>query len=80
MTVATTVIGLAPILWDTGTGSEIMSRIAAPMIGGMVTAPLISMFVVPAAWLLMRRREARRLERAAADRSPQPQPQPQGAD
>jgi Cu(I)/Ag(I) efflux system membrane protein CusA/SilA len=78
MTVATTVIGLAPILWDTGTGSEIMSRIAAPMIGGMVTAPLISMFVVPAAWLLMRRREARRLERAAAP--PSLQPQPQGAD
>jgi Cu(I)/Ag(I) efflux system membrane protein CusA/SilA len=66
MTVATTVIGLAPILWETGTGSEIMSRIAAPMVGGMVTAPLISMFVVPAAWLLLRKREARALAAAAA--------------
>ncbi len=56
MTVATTVIGLAPILWETGTGSEIMQRIAAPMIGGMLTAPLISMFVIPAVYLLLRRR------------------------
>jgi Cu(I)/Ag(I) efflux system membrane protein CusA/SilA len=39
-----------------GTGSEIMQRIAAPMVGGMITAPLLSMFVVPAAWLLLRRR------------------------
>jgi copper/silver efflux system protein len=56
MTVATTVIGLAPILWETGTGSEIMQRIAAPMIGGMLTAPLISMLVIPAVYLLLRRR------------------------
>ena len=56
MTVATTVVGLAPILWETGTGSEIMQRIAAPMIGGMLTAPLISMFVIPAVYLLLRRR------------------------
>jgi Cu(I)/Ag(I) efflux system membrane protein CusA/SilA len=40
----------------TGTGSEVMQRIAAPMIGGMITAPLLSMFVVPAAYLLMRHR------------------------
>ncbi len=60
MTVATTVIGLAPILWETGTGSEIMQRIAAPMVGGMITAPLLSMFVIPAAWLLLRRRALRR--------------------
>ena len=47
MTVATTVIGLVPILWDSGTGSEITQRIAAPMIGGMITAPLLSMLVIP---------------------------------
>jgi len=64
MTVATTVIGLSPILWETGTGSEIMSRIAAPMVGGMVTAPLVSMLVVPAVWLLLRKREARQLSAA----------------
>jgi Cu(I)/Ag(I) efflux system membrane protein CusA/SilA len=44
-----------------GTGSEVMQRIAAPMVGGMVTAPLLSMFVVPAAYLLLRRRQTRRM-------------------
>jgi Cu(I)/Ag(I) efflux system membrane protein CusA/SilA len=58
MTVAVIIAGLLPILVGTGTGSEVMSRIAAPMIGGMVTAPLLSMFVIPAAYLLMRRRSA----------------------
>ncbi len=56
MTVAVIVAGLAPILIGHGTGSEVMSRIAAPMIGGMLSAPLLSMLVVPAAYLLMRRR------------------------
>jgi Cu(I)/Ag(I) efflux system membrane protein CusA/SilA len=56
MTVAVIIAGLAPIMWSEGTGSEIMQRIAAPMIGGMVTAPLLSMFVIPAAYLLMNRR------------------------
>jgi Cu(I)/Ag(I) efflux system membrane protein CusA/SilA len=58
MTVAVIIAGLLPILWGSGTGSEIMSRIAAPMIGGMVSAPLLSLFVLPAAYLLMRRRQA----------------------
>jgi Cu(I)/Ag(I) efflux system membrane protein CusA/SilA len=55
MTVAVIVAGLLPIMWGSGTGSEIMRRIAAPMVGGMITAPLLSMFVIPAAYLLMRR-------------------------
>ncbi len=55
MTVAVIIAGLMPIMWGSGTGSEIMQRIAAPMVGGMVTAPLLSMFVIPAAYLLMRR-------------------------
>ncbi len=55
MTVAVILAGLFPILWGSGTGSELMQRIAAPMVGGMLTAPLLSMFVVPAAYLLMRR-------------------------
>ncbi|KPU95660.1 cation transporter [Variovorax paradoxus] len=55
MTVAVILAGLLPIMWGTGTGSEVMQRIAAPMVGGMVTAPLLSMFVIPAAYLLMRR-------------------------
>ena len=57
MTVAVIIAGLLPILWGGGTGSEIMSRIAAPMVGGMITAPLLSLFVLPAAYLLMRRRQ-----------------------
>jgi Cu(I)/Ag(I) efflux system membrane protein CusA/SilA len=56
MTAAVILAGLVPIVWGSGAGSEVMSRIAAPMLGGMVTAPLLSLFVVPAAWLLMRRR------------------------
>ena len=56
MTVAVIIAGLLPILLGSGTGSEVMSRIAAPMVGGMVTAPLLSLFVIPAAYRLMRRR------------------------
>ena len=56
MTVAVVIAGLLPILLGGGAGSEVMSRIAAPMIGGMVTAPLLSLFVIPAAYHLMRRR------------------------
>ena len=54
MTVAVIIGGLVPIMFGGGTGSEVMQRIAAPMVGGMVTAPLLSMFVVPALYLLMR--------------------------
>jgi Cu(I)/Ag(I) efflux system membrane protein CusA/SilA len=60
MTVCVIVAGLLPIMWSHGTGSEVMQRIAAPMIGGMISAPLLSLFVVPAAYLLMRRRELRK--------------------
>ncbi len=57
MTVAVILAGLLPIMLSHGTGSEVMQRIAAPMVGGMVTAPLLSLLVIPAAWfLLMRRR------------------------
>jgi Cu(I)/Ag(I) efflux system membrane protein CusA/SilA len=56
MTVAVILAGLIPIMWSHGTGSEVMQRIAAPMVGGMVTAPLLSLFVVPAVYLLLRRR------------------------
>ena len=57
MTVAVILSGLLPVLLGGGTGSEIMSRIASPMVGGMITAPLLSMFVIPAAYKLMRSRE-----------------------
>ncbi len=55
MTVAVILGGLLPIMFGSGTGSEVMQRVAAPMVGGMITAPLLSMFVIPAAYLLMRR-------------------------
>jgi Cu(I)/Ag(I) efflux system membrane protein CusA/SilA len=56
MTVAVIVGGLLPLFWGAGTGSEVMQRIAAPMVGGMISAPLLSMFVVPVVYRLMRRR------------------------
>jgi Cu(I)/Ag(I) efflux system membrane protein CusA/SilA len=56
MTVAVIIAGLLPIMWGMGTGSEVMRRIAAPMVGGMITAPLLSMLVVPVAYFLLRRR------------------------
>ncbi|WP_049100449.1 efflux RND transporter permease subunit [Klebsiella grimontii] len=55
MTVATIMAGLLPIMWGGGTGSEVMQRIAAPMIGGMITAPLLSMLVIPAVYHLTHR-------------------------
>ena len=60
MTVAVIIAGLVPIMIASGTGSEIMQRIAAPMVGGMLSAPLLSMFVVPVVYLLMRRRQLRK--------------------
>jgi Cu(I)/Ag(I) efflux system membrane protein CusA/SilA len=57
MTVAVIVAGLLPIVWGGGAGSEVMSRIAAPMLGGMLSAPLLSLLVVPAAYRLMRGRQ-----------------------
>lgn len=59
MTVAVIIAGLVPVMIGSGTGSEVMQRIAAPMVGGMITAPLLSMFVVPAVFLLLRRRSIR---------------------
>ncbi len=66
MTVAVILAGLFPIMWGTGTGSEVMQRIAAPMVGGMVTAPLLSMFVIPAVYLLMRQRREQQLAQVPA--------------
>jgi Cu(I)/Ag(I) efflux system membrane protein CusA/SilA len=67
MTVAVIIAGLIPIMIGAGTGSEVMQRIAAPMVGGMITAPLLSMFVVPAVYLLLRRRQIRLARREAPD-------------
>jgi Cu(I)/Ag(I) efflux system membrane protein CusA/SilA len=56
MTVTVIVAGLLPVMLSEGTGSEVMQKIAAPMIGGMITAPLFSMFVIPALYLLWKQR------------------------
>ncbi|BDM62886.1 cation transporter [Shewanella sp. NFH-SH190041] len=56
MTVATIFFGLLPIMWGSGSGNEVMQKIAAPMVGGMITAPLLSLFVLPALYLLLYRR------------------------
>ena len=59
MTVAVILAGLFPLFIGAGAGSEVMQRIAAPMLGGMLTAPVLSMVVIPAAFYLVRRRGLR---------------------
>ncbi|QGZ42364.1 Cu(I)/Ag(I) efflux system membrane protein CusA/SilA [Pseudoduganella flava] len=66
MTVAVILAGLLPMLFGTGAGSEAIARIAAPMVGGMVTAPLLSLFVLPAAWGMLQERRLRSHTRAGA--------------
>jgi Cu(I)/Ag(I) efflux system membrane protein CusA/SilA len=57
MTVCSAMIGLLPIMWSTGTGADLMKRIAAPMIGGLTTSFLMELLVYPAVYLLWRKRE-----------------------
>ena len=63
MTVTMITAGLLPALWASGAGAEAIQRIAAPMVGGLITAPLLSMLVIPAAFLLRHRRRAARAAR-----------------
>jgi len=70
MTVAVVLAGLIPIMLGHGAGSEVMQRIAAPMVGGMVTAPLLSMFIIPAAWLLLQRRRLARTKKTTKETLP----------
>jgi Cu(I)/Ag(I) efflux system membrane protein CusA/SilA len=55
MTVATTIIGLLPIMWGTETGTRIMKRIAAPMVGGLVSSTMLTLVIIPAIYLLWMR-------------------------
>ena len=57
MTVTAIMAGLLPILWSTGTGSEVMRRIAAPMVGGMVSSTLLTLIVIPALYAICKQRE-----------------------
>jgi Cu(I)/Ag(I) efflux system membrane protein CusA/SilA len=61
MTVITIIVGLLPIMWGTGTGSEVMRRIAAPMVGGMVSATVLTLVLIPSLYLVV---NGWRLERA----------------
>jgi Cu(I)/Ag(I) efflux system membrane protein CusA/SilA len=58
MTVAAAFMGLMPIMWSTGTGADVMKRVAAPMVGGLVTSFALELLVYPALYLLWRRRTA----------------------
>ena len=60
MTAGATMIGLIPILYGAGTGSEVMSRLAAPMVGGMVTSVILTLFILPAIYFLWKKRELKR--------------------
>jgi Cu(I)/Ag(I) efflux system membrane protein CusA/SilA len=53
MTVITVIVGLLPIMWGSGTGSEVMRRIAAPMVGGMVTATILTLVILPSLYLIV---------------------------
>ncbi|MDT3668890.1 MAG: CusA/CzcA family heavy metal efflux RND transporter [Aromatoleum sp.] len=69
MTVVAIMAGLLPIMWGTGTGSEVMSRIAAPMVGGMISSTVLTLGVIPAIYALAKQWEMRR-----ASRAPVPEP------
>ncbi len=61
MTVTTTMVGLIPILWGTGAGSQTMKRIAAPMVGGMISSTVLTLVVIPAIYYLWKSREVNKL-------------------
>jgi copper/silver efflux system protein len=69
MTVVAIMAGLLPIMWSTGTGSEVMSRIAAPMVGGMVSSTVLTLAVIPALYGLVKEWSLRREQRAAVRRT-----------
>ena len=66
MTVVAIMAGLLPIMWSTGTGSEVMRRIAAPMVGGMVSSTVLTLVVIPAVYSLIKQRQLRRKSTAPA--------------
>ena len=63
MTVTAIMAGLVPILWSQGTGADVMKRIAAPMVGGMLTSTVLTLVVIPAVYSLWKEREVGRAER-----------------
>jgi len=67
MTVTAIMAGLVPILWSTGVGSEVMQRIAVPMIGGMISSTILTLVVIPAVYALVRSTQVRRQARPAEE-------------
>ena len=61
MTVTAIIAGLLPILWSQGTGADVMKRIAAPMVGGMLSSTLLTLIVIPAIYSIWKEREVRRV-------------------
>ena len=59
MTAGATIIGLLPIMYGDGTGSEVMSRLAAPMVGGMLSSVMLTLFVIPVVYLIWKARHIR---------------------
>ncbi|NIN71787.1 MAG: CusA/CzcA family heavy metal efflux RND transporter [Gemmatimonadetes bacterium] len=74
MTVTAIIMGLLPILWSAGTGADVMKRIAAPMVGGMLTATLLTLVVIPAIYLVWRRWQVRREAREPVSEEPLAEP------
>ena len=68
MTVTAIIAGLLPILWSHGTGADVMKRIAAPMVGGMVSSTLLTLIVIPAIYSLWKEREVRLASRPVPPR------------
>jgi Cu(I)/Ag(I) efflux system membrane protein CusA/SilA len=82
MTVTAIMAGLLPILWGTGTGSSVMKRIAAPMVGGMVSSTVLTLLVIPAIYSLWKERQMRAVlqaERSRGERVVSAAPRPVGA-
>jgi Cu(I)/Ag(I) efflux system membrane protein CusA/SilA len=69
MTVVAIMAGLLPIMWGTGTGSEVMSRIAAPMVGGMISSTVLTLGVIPAIYGLVKEWELRRAGKQLSTRA-----------
>jgi len=67
MTVATTMIALLPLLWATGTGADVMKRIAAPMVGGLVTSAFLTLEIIPVVYASWRTWQLRRVRGGASD-------------
>jgi len=68
MTVVAIMAGLIPIMWSTGTGSEVMQRIAVPMIGGMISSTVLTLLVIPAIYALVKQRELRPLHQTIKEK------------